>query len=87
MMHLKRAKVMIRLLFGFVACLFYFQYTNAQASISEIYLGSREGDPASLVENVSTIHGDYTEVEVDLVVTAPDSLILSRFYSSRDIVI
>lgn len=68
-----RAKVMIRLILGFVACLFYFQYANAQASISEIYLGSREGDPASLVENVSTIHGDYTEVEVDLVVTAPDS--------------
>lgn len=53
-------------------------------SLSEIYLGSREGDPDSLVENVSTIHGDYTEVEVDLMVSAPDSLILSRFYSSRD---
>jgi YD repeat-containing protein len=47
-------------------------------------LGSRESDPESLVQNVSTIHGDYTEVEVDLVVPSPDSLILSRFYSSRD---
>ncbi len=77
--------MMIRLILGFVACLFCFQHANAaQTSISEVYLGSREGDPASLVENVSIIHGDYTEIEVDLVVTAPDSLILSRFYSSRD---
>jgi RHS repeat-associated protein len=57
----------------------------AQSSISEIYLGSRESDPASLVENVSIIHGDYSEIEVDVIVPAPDSLILSRFYSSRDI--
>ncbi|MGL5264437.1 MAG: DUF6531 domain-containing protein [Candidatus Rhabdochlamydia sp.] len=76
---------MKRLLFGFII-LFCFQHANAENSIREIYLGSREADPASLVENVSTIHGDYTEVEVDLVVPAPDSLILSRFYSSRDTV-
>jgi RHS repeat-associated protein len=55
-----------------------------ESPISSTYLGSREGDPASLVENVSTIHGDYTEVEVDLTVSSPDSLVLSRFYSSRD---
>jgi hypothetical protein len=30
-----------------------------ESPISSIYLGSREGDPASLVENVSTIHGDH----------------------------
>jgi hypothetical protein len=60
------------------------QYLSAQTSISEIYLRSREGDRASLVENVSTIHGDYTEVEVDVTVASPDSLVLSRFYSSRD---
>jgi len=70
----------------FIACLFCIQHINAApTSISEIYLGSREGDPASIVENVSTIHGDYSEVEVDVTVPAPDSLILSRFYSSRDI--
>ena len=45
----------------------------ASSSISEVYLGSREGDPSSLVHNVSTIHGDYSEVEVDLVVSAPDA--------------
>lgn len=55
-----------------------------ESPISAAYLGSREGDPASLVENVSTIHGDYTEVEVDLTVSSPDSLVLSRSYSSRD---
>ena len=54
------------------------------SSFSTVYLGSREGDPESLVQNVSTIRGDYTEFEVDLTVPAPDSLILSRFYSSRD---
>jgi RHS repeat-associated protein len=76
---------MTQIIFGFIACLFFFQHANAaQTSISEIYLGSREGDPASLVENVSTIHGDYTEVEVDVTVASPDSLVLSRFYSSRD---
>ena len=43
-----------------------------------------ESDPASYVENVSTIFGDYTEVEVDAVVAAPDPLVLFRFYSSRE---
>lgn len=47
-------------------------------------LGSREGDPASLIEGVSTIHGDYSELEIDLIVPGPDPLILSRFYSSHD---
>lgn len=75
----------MRLLLGLMASLFFFQNAHAaQTSISEIYLGSREGDPASLVENVSTINGDYTEVEVDVSVASPDSLVLSRFYSSRD---
>lgn len=61
------------------------QIANArESSLSHPYLGSRENDPASLVENVSTIHGDYTETEADLTVPAPDSLVLSRFYSSRD---
>lgn len=76
---------MIRFLLHTIACLFCLQPVEAvQTSISEVYLGSREGDPASLVENVSTINGDYTEIEVDVSVAAPDSLILSRFYSSRD---
>ncbi len=69
----------------FLVSLFCFHQVSAvQAPISGIYLGSREGDPASIIENVSTIHGDYTEVEVDLTVASPDSLVLSRFYSSRD---
>lgn len=74
-----------RYLLGLVLGFFCLQNAIAkESSLSSAYLGSREGDPASLVENVSTIHGDYTEVEVDLTVAAPDSLILSRFYSSRD---
>ena len=76
---------MIRCLMGLVLGLLCFQNAVAgENSLSSMYLGSREGDPASLVENVSIIHGDYTEVEVDLIATAPDSLVLSRFYSSRD---
>ncbi len=76
---------MIRCLMGLILGFFCFQ--NAIASdiaLSSMYLGSRENDPESLVQNVSTIYGDYTEIEVDLIVPSPDSLILSRFYSSRD---
>ena len=65
-------------------CCFLQNAIAKESSVSGTYLGSREGDPASLVENVSTIHGDYTEVEVDLTVASPDSLSSSRFYSSRD---
>lgn len=76
---------MAQYLICLVFVLFYFQNASAiESRTSSIYLGSREGDPASIVENVSVVHGDYTEIEVDLVVPAPDSLILSRFYSSRD---
>ncbi len=73
-----------RYLLGLVLGFFCFQNAIAkESSLSSVYLESREGDPASLVENVSTIHGDYSEIEVDLTVPAPDSLVLSRFYSSR----
>jgi RHS repeat-associated protein len=76
---------MLRWMLCLVLSSLCFQPVNAvRSSLSEIYLGSREGDPAGLVENVSTIHGDYTEVEVDLTVPAPDTLLLARFYSSRD---
>ena len=47
-------------------------------------LGPREGHPSAIVEGVNTITGDYSEVKVDLVVPAPDPLILSRLYSSGD---
>ena len=63
---------------------FFHSIDAADSPISQIYLGSRESDPHSLFENVSTIHGDYTEVEVDVTVPSPDSLVLSRFYSSND---
>ena len=68
-------------MFSFFFGLFCFMQADAQNSFS---LEFRESDPASFVDNVSVIHGDYTEVEVDLTVSAPDSLVLSRFYSSRD---
>nr|NGX37314.1 tRNA nuclease WapA [Chlamydiota bacterium] len=63
----------------------FFVFQNAIANdFSITLLGSKEGDPASIVENVSTIHGDYSEVEIDLIVSGPDPLILSRFYTSND---
>jgi len=55
-----------------------------ESTFQQILLSSKENDPSSIVANVSTIQGDYTEVEVDLTVAAPDSLVLSRFYSSGD---
>ena len=67
----------MRLLSILFLSFFISQYANAD-SLS--LLGSKESDPSSIIANVSTIHGDYTEVEVDLTVAAPDSLILSRFY-------
>lgn len=56
---------MLKLVLGLMTCLFCFQQLAAsENSISSVYLGSREGDPTSLVKNVSVIHGDYTEVEL-----------------------
>ena len=77
---------MKRYLIGLVLsfCCFTQHVLAKESPLSSVYLGSRENDPESLVQNVSTIHGDYTELEVDLTVSSPDSLVLSRFYSSRD---
>ena len=76
---------LVSVVFQVGVSIFCFQNATAnESSLSSIYLSSREGDPASLVENVSTIHGDYTEFAVDLTVAAPDPLVLSRLYSSRD---
>jgi RHS repeat-associated protein len=50
----------------------------------ESRVNSREADPQSIVLNVSTIHGDYSEVETDLIVAAPDPLVITRYYSSKD---
>lgn len=52
----------MRLILGFIACLFFIQHvSSSQTSINELFLGSRQGDPDSIVENVSTIYGDYTD--------------------------
>lgn len=75
---------MIRCLLGVIVSFFYLQSAFSYQSSCSRYLGSREADPASIIENVSAIHGDYTDVEVDLIVPSPDPLVLSRFYSSRD---
>ena len=49
-----------------LSCCWIIQHgIGKEISLTNTYLGSRESDPASLVQNVSTIYGDYTEVEVD----------------------
>jgi len=72
----------MRLILALILCLFCTQ--NLPASAPHIFVGSREGDPESLVQNVSVIHGDYSELEVDLYIFGPDPLVLSRFYTSQD---
>ena len=62
-----------------------FSWTSLRADETSLQLlGPREGHPSSIVDGVSTITGDYSEVEVDLVVPGPDTLNLSRLYSSGD---
>src|ERR1700722_9842178 len=83
---MERVMKFARAILILVCSVLCFQDASAGDSpVSNAYQGSRESDPGSLVENVSTIYGDYSEVEVDLCVAAPDFLILSRFYSSRDV--
>lgn len=75
----------MRYLLSLILAFFCFLEANAsEHSLYNVCLGSRESDPESLVENVSTIYGDYLDYEVDLVLPGPDSLILARYYSSRD---
>ncbi len=45
---------------------------------------SSEAGCVDQVEHVSLVHGHYLEGVIDLTVVAPDPLVLSRFYSSRD---
>ncbi len=47
-------------------------------------LRSREGGLPNIFANVSTFQEGYMETEADLIVSAPDSLIFSRFYSGGD---
>ena len=44
---------------------------------------SREYDPSTLIQNVSTINGNYSDHGIDLSVSGPDSLVLSRAYNSN----
>ena len=44
---------------------------------------AREGDPASLIENVSVISGNYSEHEIDVYLEGPDPLVFARSYDSR----
>jgi len=74
----------MRYFLGIIISFFFFQNAFSEQSLNTIFTGSREGDPASIVKNVSTIHGDYSELEIDLCIPGPDPLIVSRFYTSKD---
>ena len=67
----------------FLLLLFSWMTLHADETSLQL-LGPRESDPSSIVEGVSTLFGNYSEVEIDLVVPGPDTLTLSRFYSSGD---
>ncbi|MCH9633990.1 MAG: hypothetical protein S4CHLAM7_07240 [Chlamydiae bacterium] len=63
--------------------LFSFKFSlNAQP-----FICSREADPGSIIKNVSVIHGDYSDLELDLSIEGSDSLLLSRFYTSQKLII
>ncbi len=51
-----------------LAFLCFFQLDASAACVRNAYVGSRENDPESIVENVSVIHGDYSDYEIDLVI-------------------
>ena len=72
----------LKLIYFLLASFFSFNVCASETSLQ--LLGPREGDPGSIVEGVSTIHGVYSDLEVDVVVPGPDPLALSRFYSSSD---
>ena len=59
------SEMMMRCLLGVIVSFFCFQHAFSEQSFNTIFVGSREGDPESLVKNVSTIHGDYSELEND----------------------
>lgn len=73
-------RCLLGIILSFVCC----QHAFSEQSFNTIFVGSREGDPESLVKNVSTIHGDYSELEIDFCLPGPDPIIISRFYTSKD---
>lgn len=74
----------IRQLLRFVLILFATQLPALIHGAETACCPFRENDPASYVRGVSVIDGSFTAAETDLVITAPDLLILTRFYSSKD---
>ena len=59
--------------------------TQGYASQSAALLTSTESDPDSFVTHcVNVITGDYCESTTDLVIIAPDLLVLQRYYNSKN---
>lgn len=57
------------------------------SSLQAIQLVSTESDPDAFIhDSVNIINGDYCESATDLVIAGPDTLILQRFYSTKDLI-
>lgn len=58
----------MRYLLNLTLALLWLLRANAEDRlVNSAYLGSRENDPESIVENVSVIHGDFSDYEIDLI--------------------
>lgn len=69
--------------------IFFFIFYGSQVSASQgaKMLPSTEADPDSFIDHcVNVINGDYCESATDLIIAGPDSLILQRYYNTRDYV-
>jgi RHS repeat-associated protein len=59
----------------------------SKLSANQLQMVSTESDPDAFIQNhVNVINGDYCESATDLVIAGPDSLVLQRFYSTKDLI-
>lgn len=76
----------MKLLQHYITILFFLSTTlNIYANHSAALLTSTEADPDSFIDHcVNVIKGDYCESATDLVIVGPDTLLLQRYYSSKN---
>lgn len=75
------AVILHRWLFVFLVLCAYFPALSA----IELQLISTESDPDAFIQNsVNVITGDYCESATDMAIQGPDTLLLQRFYSTKD---
>lgn len=72
----------MQLTFNFILIVFVFFCHGILSGYLQPIL-SREVDPSSIIHNVSTLDGSYSEIVTDLVLSGPDSVGLKRSYSNH----